>query len=327
MTAVVPLLQPLLELLAQTDGWTWLRVLAAAAFYASALVAVGGVLFKLVLGGDSELDSAAGLRTLVPAAAGLALLLLLLQWPLQAGFLGGGNLAAALDPSLLALVFEGATGQRLLLAGSGLLLLLGSEMALGRWRGRGRGLGASASQIGSARVLQSLPGLLGAALVLLSFTLVGHSTGAPRLLLASLLLLHLGALAFWVGALLPLYRISAPPRLSQSAGRVLQRFGQVAAPVLAALIAAALLLAWRLLEGWSPLLHSAYGQVLLLKLAVLALLLGLAGLNRWLLVPAFVARQALASQRLRASIACEGLLVGLILLLTAFLTTTTSPAG
>jgi len=323
MTAVVPLLQPLLELLAQTDGWTWLRVLAAAAFYASALAAVGGVLFRLVFGGNPELDRAAGLRTLVPATAGLALLLLLLQWPLQAGFLGGGTLAAALDPGLLALVFEGATGQRLLLAGSGLLLLLGSEMALGR----GRGLDTAASQIGTARVLQSLPGLLGAALVLLSFTLVGHSTGAPRLLLASLLLLHLGALAFWVGALLPLYRISAPPHLSQSAGRVLQRFGQVAAPVLAALIAAALLLAWRLLEGWSPLLHSAYGQVLLLKLAVLALLLGLAGLNRWLLVPAFVARQALASQRLRASIVCEGLLVGLILLLTAFLTTTTSPTG
>jgi putative copper resistance protein D len=310
MTTLLALPQPLLELLAQTDGWTWLRVLAAAAFYASALVAVGGVLFKLVFGGDSDLDSAAGLRTLVPAAAGLALLLLLLQWPLQAGFLGGGNLAAALDPGLLALVFEGATGQRLLLAGSGLLLLFGAGVQSGRWRGHG-----------------TAASLLGAALVWLSFTLVGHSTGEPRLLLASLLLLHLGALAFWVGAMLPLYRISGPPRLSQSAGRVLQRFGQVAAPVLVALIAAALLLAWRLLEGWSPLLHSAYGQVLLLKLLVLALLLGLAGLNRWLLVPAFVARQPLASQRLRASIGCEGLLVALILLLTAFLTTTTSPVG
>ncbi len=310
MTPNLALLHPLLELLAQTDGWTWLRVLAAAAFYASALAAVGGVLFRLVFGGNPELDGAAGLRTLVPAAAGLALLLLLLQWPLQAGFLGGGTLAAALDPGLLALVFEGATGQRLLLAGSGLLLLCGAGIESGRWRG----LGAAASG-------------LGAALVWLSFTLVGHSTGEPRLLLASLLLLHLGALAFWVGALLPLYRISAPPHLSQSAGRVLQRFGQVAAPVLAALIMAALLLAWRLLEGWAPLLHSAYGQVLLLKLAVLGLLLGLAGLNRWLLVPAFVARLPLASQRLRASIACEGLLVVLILLLTAFLTTTTSPTG
>ena len=303
-------LQPLLELLAQTDGWTGLRVLVAAGFYASALVAVGGLLFRLVFGGNSELDRATGLRTLVPAAATLALVLLLLQWPLQAGFLGGGSWAAAIDPSLLALVFEGAPGQRTLLAGSGLLLLLGAAIA---W-GLGRGLGTAAS-------------LLGAALVLLSFTWVGHSTGEPRLLLASLLLLHLVGLAFWVGALLPLYRISAPPHLSQSAGRVLQRFGQVAAPVLAALIAAALLLAWRLLEGWAPLLHSAYGQVLLLKLAVLGLLLGLAGLNRWLLVPAFVARKPLASQRLRASIGCEGLLVGLILLLTAVLTTTTSPTG
>jgi len=299
-----------LDLLAQTDPWTWLRVLAAAAFYASALVAVGGLLFRLVFGGDPGLNRAAGLRTLVSTGAGLALLLLLLQWPLQAGFLGGGTWAAAFDPGLLALVFDGAAGQRILLAGSGLLLLFGVWIESDRWRG----LGAAAS-------------LLGAALVLLAFTQVGHSTGEPRLLLASLLLLHLGGLAFWIGALIPLYRISASPPLSEAAGRVLQRFGRVATPVVAILIAAALLLAWRLMEGWTPLLHSAYGQVLLLKIAVLGLLLGLAGLNRWILVPAFQSGAPRARQRLRASILTEAVLVALILLLTAFLTTTTSPTG
>jgi len=306
----VQFLQPLLDLLAQTDPWTWLRVLAAAAFYASALVAVGGLLFRLVFGGDPGLNRAAGLRTLVSTGAGLALLLLLLQWPLQAGFLGGGTWAAAFDPGLLALVFDGAAGQRILLAGSGLLLLFGVWIESDRWRG----LGAAAS-------------LLGAALVLLAFTQVGHSTGEPRLLLASLLLLHLGGLAFWIGALIPLYRISASPPLSEAAGRVLQRFGRVATPVVAILIAAALLLAWRLMEGWTPLLHSAYGQVLLLKIAVLGLLLGLAGLNRWILVPAFQSGAPRARQRLRASILTEAVLVALILLLTAFLTTTTSPTG
>jgi len=128
-------LQPLLDLLAQTDPWTWLRVLAAAAFYASALVAVGGVWFAWVFGGNPALDRAAGLRALVPMAAGLALALLLLQWPLQAGFLGGGTWAAAFDPSLLALVFDGAAGQRILLAGSGLLLLFGAWIESDRWRG------------------------------------------------------------------------------------------------------------------------------------------------------------------------------------------------
>lgn len=310
MSTALSLLQPLLDLLAQTDGWTWLRVLVAAAFYASALVAVGGVCFGLVFGGNPALDQAAGLRTLVPAAAGVALALLLLQWPLQAGFLGGGTWAAAFDPGLLALVFDGATGQRLLLAGSGLLLLQAFWIVSGRWRGPA----AAAS-------------LLGAALVLLAFTLVGHSTGAPRALLAVLLLLHLGAVAFWIGALIPLYRISGPPQLGEPAAHVLQRFGLVAAPVVASLIVAGLWLAWRLLEGWSPLLHSAYGLVLLLKLAVLGLLLALAGLNRWLLVPALVAHAPRARQRLRASIGCEMLLVALILLLTAFLTTTTSPPG
>jgi len=305
----VQFLQPLLELLAQTDPWTWLRVLTAAAFYASALVAVGGLLFRLVFGGNPLLDRATGLRTLVPTTASLALLLLLLQWPLQAGFLGGGSWAAAFDPGLLALVFDGATGQRLLLAGAGLLLMLGSWIETERWPG----LGAAAS-------------LPGAALVLLSFTLVGHSTGEPRLLLAGLLLLHLGAVAFWIGALIPLYRISASPPLSEAAGHVLQRFGRLATPVVVILIAVALLLAWRLMEGWTPLLHSAYGQVLLLKIALLGLLLGLAGLNRWILVPAFQSDAPRERQRLRASIFAEGVLMVLILLVTAFLTTTVSPS-
>jgi len=300
---------PLMALLAQADGWTWLQVLAAAAFYASALVAVGGVLFGLIFGGHAVLDRVAGLRSLVPAAAGLALVLLLLQWPLQAGFLGGGSLAAALDPALLGLVFDGATGARILLGASGLLLLHGVLIVAPRWRWLGTSM--------------SLGGLI---LVLLSFTQVGHSTGEPRLLLATLLLLHLGAVAFWVGALIPLYRISAPAHQGAPAARILLRFGQVASGVVAALIAAGLLLAWRLMEGWLPLLHSAYGQILLLKLTVLLLLLGLAALNRWILVPAFAGTDPRAPQRLRTSIGCEGALVGLILLLTAFLTTTAAPA-
>ena len=33
MSTALSLLQPLLDLLAQTDGWTWLRVLVAAVSY------------------------------------------------------------------------------------------------------------------------------------------------------------------------------------------------------------------------------------------------------------------------------------------------------
>lgn len=97
-------------------------ILAAAGFYLSTLVATGAVLFRLAfpLLPDRERRNVARMGTLA-AWAGIALVLL--QWPLQAGYLGGGNVAAATDPMLLGIVFEGAPGTRLILAVTGLLLV------------------------------------------------------------------------------------------------------------------------------------------------------------------------------------------------------------
>lgn len=60
---------------------------------------------------------------------------------------------------------------------------------------------------------------------------------------------------------------------------------------------------------------------------IVALLLLLAASNKWRLVPAFERGEPRASQRLRRSIALEIGLVGLVLLVTAVLTTVSSPAN
>ena len=282
-------------------------VLAAAAFYASALVATGGVLFRLALAWG---QGGVGLRRSVVTAAWLALALLFLQWPLQAGFLGGSSLAAALDPMLLGIVFESAQGNRMILAASGLLLLHGVLIDSGRMRYLGLGLSVT-----------------GVVLVFLAFTQVGHTTDEPRWLLGGLLLVHLVAVAFWVGALLPLYRMAGPAVPHRVAARILAAFGRVASVTVALLLVAAAGLSWLLLGGIAPFLETGYGQTLLVKIALVLLLLGLAAMNKWRLVPAFERGERNADRRLRRSILGEGLLVLLILFVTALLTTTTSPNG
>ena len=298
----------MLEVVAGLDAWAWLLVLATAGLYASTLVAAGASLFRLVFVDPAVPGHRAGCRATIVVAAWLAIALALLQAPLQAGHLAGGTLAGAVDPVLLAAVVEAGQGPRIALLLGGLLLLHG--MLAGPAHAR---LGQAASA-------------LGVALIVASYTQVGHTVGGePRWLLAGLLALHLSAVAFWAGALIQLYRIVGDPAAPQQAARTLLRFGQVATGVVAGLVAAAAALAWLLLGGWPAWPPGAYAQALGLKLGLLLLLLACAAANRWWLVPAFQRARPGAGRRLRASIALEALLVLGILFVTALLTTTLPP--
>lgn len=182
--------------------------------------------------------------------------LAMLQWLLQAGYLGGGTIASAMDPMLLGIVFEGAQGTRLILAVTGLLLVQAILLDARRLPGVGYGL--------------SLAGVL---LVMFAFVQVGHTVGEPRFLLAGLLIVHLLAAAFWVASLAPLYRLAGHPPEAADAARILARFGQVAMIGVGLLVLAGLVLAWWLLGGITPLLTTGYGQFLIGKVLIVALLL------------------------------------------------------
>lgn len=296
-------------ILGDLDAWTLSLIFVSAGFYASALVAAGSLPLKLAFRDMPACGQSALARQLV-IAAWLGISLVLLQWPLQAAFLGGGTVASAFDPFLLAVIFESAQGNRILLAVSGLVLLHAALLERGRIRF-------------AAPVL----GLLGAMMVLLAFVQVGHTRDEPRWLLAGLLLLHLAAVAFWIAALIPLHRLAERVGDDQETARLLSRFGRIAAGVVGLLLVAGAVLGWMLLGGLQPVLTTAYGQILSAKLLLVVILLGFAAWNKWRLVPAFERGDATARARLRRSIRGEMLLVLTILLATALLTTTSSPGG
>ncbi|HRQ64242.1 MAG TPA: CopD family protein [Xanthomonadaceae bacterium] len=300
---------PLTDLLSGLDAWTLARIAAAALLYAGALLAAGGALFRLAFPRLPDIE-----RRLVAGLGGvgavLAIAMALAQWPLLAGDLGGGSLDAAFDVALLTMVVEGPQGTRLSLVVAGLLLLAAAHAFWKR----------------TARVAVAVA-LTGTALVLLAFVQTGHTRGEPRVLLAGLLMLHLLAVAFWLAALAPLFRLAGRADAPAHVARILARFGRIGAAFVPVLLLAGVIVAWLLVGDWTTLVRTAYGQVLLGKVTLVGTLLLLAALNKWRLVPAMARGDPRAGPALRRSIVAEALLMSIILLITAALTTTTSPHG
>jgi copper transport protein len=137
----------------------------------------------------------------------------------------------------------------------------------------------------SARML-SAAALAGVGLALASS---GHaSTAPPQWVTRPALFLHGIGLAWWVGALLPLLAVMLRP--AQPVLPVLQRFSRIAVPVVGGVALTGLLLAIIQVESFQALTSTNYGWILCGKLALVAVLLALATLNRFRLTPALQPR-------------------------------------
>lgn len=243
-------------------------------------------------------------RKLAVIAALLGLAVLALRFGIRSARISGMGFEGAVDPIMLGLVWDSPLGTAALWRGAGELLIL-AVLIEGTF-----GLTAS---------------LLGALLVAVSYTLVGHSLGDPRWLLAALVGVHLLAAAFWIGALAPLHRAAG---LTGGAA-LLHRFGTIASGTVAILVLVGLTFAWLMIGSFGGLFGglfgTAYGWTLIAKIIVVTGLLGLAANNKLRLVPALASGDPTASTYLRRSIRMEIIAVALILLATATLTSITTP--
>jgi copper transport protein len=161
---------------------------------------------------------------------------------------------------------------------------------------------------GATRVL-SLAAVIGAGLALAAS---GHAGAAdPQWLTRPAVFVHAVAIAFWAGALIPLgilLAVRAP-----EATAALRRFSRAIPFALLPLLVAGIVLAVVQIERPGALIATAYGWVLLAKLALVTALLGLAGFNRWRLTGAATAGDAAATHTLVRTIAVEIALVVAIL--------------
>ncbi len=115
---------------------------------------------------------------------------------------------------------------------------------------------------------------------------------------------HLMAASVWAGGLFAMSvaifpflsqaRLSTPVRLA-----LVQRLSSVAAIALAAILVTGVLSAYHYLGGFGPLFSTAYGHILLVKLALVAIAIALGATNRFVFVPRIRAAQS-ASRPLTA---------------------------
>ncbi len=169
------------------------------------------------------------------------------------------------------------------------------------------GFAALAAQGAAGRVAATAVLLLAA----LAPALSGHaSTADPQWLMRPAVFLHALAIAIWIGALIPLGL--ALNRRETAALPALARFSKVIPWVLGALVAAGVVLAVVQVRLPCALFDTAYGEVLIIKLVLLALLFSLAALNRWRLTEAVEAGDESAARSLVRSIAAETVIVILV---------------
>ena len=131
---------------------------------------------------------------------------------------------------------------------------------------------------------------------------------------------HLLVIAFWMGALWPLYwaAVREPPAI---AARLISKFSLVAAAVVPLILLAGIGLVALLVTDWSV-FRQPYGVLLLVKAGSFAALMALASLNKWRFGPACARGHTRAFER---TVIVEFVVICLVLAVTSVMTTFYSP--
>jgi putative copper resistance protein D len=280
------------------DLWSLLAAASKFVIYVASFLAVGTLLFRIALprAGDELADA---LRPLAIRAAVVAILATLFRVMVQAGRLMD-EWSGMIDPEIIAISLEGPLGQSTYVRLGGLALILLAALF---------------------RPVRAPATLFGAIMVAGSFALTGHATRDPQWLLGGLITFHLLAVAYWFGALAPLHRLTRFDGGTSHAAHIADRFGKQASIIVPMLILAGTGFAYVLLGGIEPLWSTGYGRMLLAKIAIVAVVLGIAALNKWRFVPALAADGGSAASAFRRSLRVEAVVFLLVFAATAFLTT------
>ena len=267
------------------------------------LFQAAGVAIFVALFGRRLANSQVPVRRLGLAAAIAAIVLVAAHYVLEAARMAG-EMSGMWDPALQGMAWNSPARAALICRLVGLLLIaVGLQGASARW---------------------TIVAVGGAVLATAAFTLMGHtSVSVHRGVLAALLMLHLLVVAFWFGALWPLYVASlreTPARASD----IIERFTAVATWLVPVILVAGTAMAVLLLPNVSA-LGQPYGELLIAKVVGFAVLVGLAAANKWRLGPTLIHGGVQGGRWFRRSVAAEYVLIAAVLAITAVMTSFFSP--
>ncbi|MFG2573622.1 copper resistance CopC/CopD family protein [Streptomyces sp. NPDC048481] len=253
----------------------WLYGLGRYASYAGFIVMAGGAAFVLACWprgtGVRAMQRLVLSGWLAMTAATLFLLLL------RGSYAGSGKLGDVFDLDLLGQVLQTKTGAALV---SRLLLLAAAALFIAVLFGA-----YDKREDEEKRDLTfglAIGGTVVSAGLAASWAMAEHaSTGLQPGIAMPVDVLHLLAVATWLGGLtallVALYRAPADRPVEATAVR---RFSQVAFGSVVTLVATGVYQSWRQLGSWSAFTDTRYGQLLLVKIGLVALLVGIAWISR-----------------------------------------------
>ena len=287
------------------DVWIIVNPILKVFLYAASFLSIGTTLFhfhfskQLILAQRAYCDHLAFKTALVGSVISLLIFFSV------AGNLGG-DIASVTEPLMLQLALESKSGIGFLTAFLGFMVM---SMAH-RLRGYANRFAL----------------LVSSAALLLSFSMSGHSQ-LGGFLSQLLLMLHLFGIAFWLGALFPFRWMCLQPD-PHNLSIVAHRFGVLAMGYVGLLLSAGVGYAYLLLGDVSLMLKTQYGNVLLVKIVLVAALLSLAALNKFKLVPSLEPKWTPNVRQFQRSIQFEIAIALIILTASSLLTTSvTLPMG
>ena len=279
--------------------WAVLAPLVKVLIYVLSFLVVGTAMFILHFRSLLSAPTYSYCRKLVSRSSLTGSIVAPLLLLMTAGNIGG-DLQSAVDPMMINIALSSKAGQSVLVLFSGFLIVF-------FW------IYFFHKQIFTL-------GALGIALILLSFSLYGHSTinGFSSQIL---IVLHLGAISFWVGSFLPLRYSTRGKIEEENLYQVAHRFGVFAVYYVGLLLISGLILGTILVGGIEQLVTSDYGRAFLVKLAFVTILLGIGAVNNFRLVPQLKNNNVSYVIKLRRSINMEICILFIILVISSLLTT------
>ncbi|MFP5376125.1 MAG: copper resistance protein CopC [Acidimicrobiia bacterium] len=291
------------------------------AVFAALVVLVGGTAFVLALWpaglGDRRVRRLLGgawLVSVAGTAAGIGL---------QGAYGGGLALADAFRPSVFEAVLDTRFG-RVWAARLAVLAVAAALLALLARRPRAR----------PGRAVVAVAALAGVGL-LATPAMAGHAaTGSLVPLAVAADVVHLGAVAFWLGGLAVLVVAVLRPGDPDTMERVVPRFSRAAFVAVVVILATGTLQGWRQAGSADALTSTTYGRLLLTKVALFAAMVGLGAMSRSWVRRRYLSPQLAASpgpgavaaaqgagglRRLRRSVAAEAAVAVVVLAVTSLL--------
>jgi len=278
------------------DGLTLLQFADRLGLNLFAVLAIGLALHAAL--GVVERDSLARLRWLAAVAAALALGFVILRFLTLVGQMGDGT--TLIDLELAPLAWR-VLGDSSLLIGGGVIAAAG-------------GIWVKAKSLSFAGAVAAGAG----------FALTGHTQGLPSPGLAPIAVgAHVLLAGLWVAAPVSLY----PSSQTEDAvlGRRLERFSAVAIAAIPLLVILGGWLALTLAGSWENLVGSAYGQLLLGKLAIGVAGMAIGAINKQVLTHRLATLPDSGRRWLRITLCTEAVLFTVAIVLVSAATTFTGP--